>query len=374
MFNLCQPYTANCLSSYIKAADPCDSENTNKYIVLPNRNTPFVTFSKAAKTTELPNAKLFMQELVDSTMDAISTDVATFLISNGYEINGAAIEKPIISDFGCTVSPNCPSATYMPNSPFKGIRLQAKGGIMTTIQLNAIWLYAKQDYNGFTFYVRNYYNNAAASLLTCTVNVVAGKNNILELAAAAGCMVSPHLDSGTQKIDIFFDTSLYSNVCSIPLATKQGGGCCGSTGLYKSNLKNNCLTVSPITGTSSGLGGTNTVGLDWQNDSYGLDFSAICVCDFGALLCSLFSRNLLTIQPLINAKFQQLFAERVEASGRANCFALLKSEQYKEKANEFEARYNEGFNTLIAGLASTIKTIDTNCITCKPAYKISSNV
>lgn len=374
MFNICQPYTAHCLSSYIAAADPCESENKSGRIKLPNRNTPFVTFSNAIKTTDLPNAKLFMQELVESTIDAISADVATFLIGNGYEINGATVAKPIVSDLGCMVSPNCPSATYMPNSPFKGIRLQAKGGAMTTLQLNAIWLYAKQDYSGFTFYVRNYYNNVAASLLTCTVNVVAGKNNILELAAAAGCMVSPHLDSGTQKIDIFFDTSLYPNVCSIPLATKQGGGCCGSTGSYKPNLKNNCLTVSPITGTSSALGDTNTIGVEWQNDSYGLDFSAICICDFGALLCSLFSRNLLTIAPLINAKFQQLFSERVQASGRANCFTLLKSEQYKERATEFEARYNESFNTLIAGLANAIKTIDVNCITCKPTYKISSNV
>ena len=371
MFN----YSTNCLTPFIRIVPPCEATpSLQNHIVVPSANTPIISYTAAAAATNTNSGVELLKSTVDAALDQISSDISTFLQTNGFTIN--PIQQglnELSSNLGClniNVA-NCPTPPVYPNSPFKGIRLKmkAQSGI-GSIQANNIWLYSKQAVTGFVFYFVEH-QTGQRIVRTVTVDLVAGKNNLLELASVTNQLAYPHANPSTKIIDIFFDTTL-SNVCSIPLSVKKSGGCCGKTASYSPNCNVSCLEILPLTGTS--IAGVCATTYEMQNDSYGLDVNAFCICDFDSLICNIANAKLAGLKPLMYAKVQQVFAKAVMYSNRHNCFTIMKGKDYGELADDYEREYNRAFNSFITGLKAYISSVDRNCIACTPNYQIRSNV
>jgi hypothetical protein len=197
-----------------------------------------------------------------------------------------------------------------------------------------------------------------------------GNNDLLALAG-----LTRYDEEGISRIDIFYDNSLYPNICNTAQGRNVSGGCSCNSGTYKTfQYADNCLSFYQLTGTSTASADfTQKTPSTVNNNAYGFLVTAACFCSIENLLCHIAVTDPKAITPLLIAKFGQLFCEQLAITSRMNCFVLLNAEEFKSRAERYETRYNAAYNTMLATSKSYFQRIDPSCLSCNENIKFSSN-
>lgn len=373
-FDLCgiTEIEPNCLSQYIDIIG-CSKENPNM-VVIGGMHTPIISLKKAAQASST-SGMLFLAQIKALTIEEISRDIVLLMQGNGFSLNGSGVLQSSMRQQIQDVA-NCPPPTnnYM---TYNGVSVNIKNSAQspaTTLSIDGLFLYSKQAYANFEFYVRLVPKTATSStIIPVTVSILEGKNDLIALAGAQ--LTNPIVSSNVARVDVFYKTADYPNVCSVPLYTRltTGSGCSSCSTYSYSCVETSCANIYPISGNET----HTTINLSTpseRSNAYGLEVQFRCICDFGSVICGLFTKQPLLLKSLVATKAQQLFAKMVGDSDRANCFTLLKGKSYSDSALELEDEYIKSFNNMIKVFESTLRSFDKNCIACKENIKISSNV
>lgn len=368
---------ASCIDRTLQITNPCDNTPLPKHngtVYLPSRLVPEFTWANAANSTDIfANGYDFAKDIKNATLYAIEADIRAMLIANKFEFK--TIETSQINPTPIDVTTCAALPAIVGASKYRGISLQLKqyANTIKTIAINKLGLYAKSIYNGFVFYVNSYnYLTGQVYSRSYTVDLAVGYNDLLLLADFG----VPYYEDGIYRLDVFFDNSLYPDICTTQLgkSTASGCACSGNANYMNYYAKDRCLSLYGLTGTGLTQSTQSQVAPSAiANNAYGFFFEASCYCAIETLICRIATKDAKALLPLIVNKFGQLFCEAVTNSGRMNCFVLLSKERYDEKAKEYESKYNAAYNVMLAGAKSYFSGIDKTCLSCVENIKLSSN-
>ena len=366
----------SCLTKIIQIKNPClDTPILPQAgtVVMPSALVPEFTWNSASKITdELAKGYDFAVKIKIAAIDTVLMDIRTMLLENKYcfsTLNLPKVTYPQNIDSATCAATPAVSGT----SKYRGVSVQLKRvrGTLKTVLLSRLEIISKQIYLGFTFYL-NCYNfvSGAVTLRTYTVDLAAGSNDLLALAG-----LTRYDEEGISRIDIFYDNSLYPNICNTAQGRNVSGGCSCNSGTYKTfQYADNCLAFYQLTGTSTASADfTQKTPSTVNNNAYGFIVTAACFCSIENLLCHVAVTDPKAITPLLVAKFGQLFCEQLAITSRMNCFVLLNAEEFKSRAERYETRYNAAYNTMLATSKSYFQRIDPSCLSCNENIKFSSN-
>lgn len=376
MIQLCNVIPASCIDRTLQIINPCDNTPVPKHVgtvLLPSRLVPEFTWASAALSTDIfANGYDFAVDVKNATLDAVVSDIRAMLIQNKFQFS--TIETSKINPVPVNVATCSTIPSIVGSAKYRGISFQQKqfANTIKTISVSRLAIYAKQQYLGFTFFVNSYnYLTGQMYSRSYTVDLEIGYNDLLTLADLG----TPYYEDGIYRLDVFFDNSLYPNICSTQLGQTTASGCCSGIGTYANYYaKDRCLSLYALTGVNTTQGSqTQVMPTAASNNAYGFAFDANCLCSIETLICRIATKDPKALLPLVTNKFGQLFCEAVTNSGRMNCFVLLSKEKYDEKAKEYESRYNAAYNILLQGAKNYFSNIDKQCLSCVENIKLSSN-
>lgn len=108
------------------------------------------------------------------------------------------------------------------------------------------------------------------------------------------------------------------------------------------------------------------------SETYGITADVQCECDYDLLLCSLASKGLMG-EVVLYKTGVEIMDERLKTE-RLNYFTTYGHDEAKSILREWEGKYGDAWNTLIAALPQTLPQIDgCGCLSCG-GTKIRANI
>ena len=366
----------SCLDKLIRIENPCEATQPTKHngtVFFPNKLVPEFTWQNAAKvTSEFAKGYDFAVNLKNAVLDSIAMDIRQMLLENKFEFTVADTAKANVQTVDVTTCQSTPIVTG--GQVYRGVSIMLRqlNGTLKTILINRISLFSKTQYTGFTFYLNCYnYTTGSVTLRTFICDLEVGENNLLELADLG----NTYIEEGVSRIDIFYDNSIFTDICNTAQGRMIASSCGCNAGSYTAYAKDNkCIDMYEILGTTTAAKNfTQKSTSQINNNAYGFVVEATCYCSIDNLLCHVAVTDPNVLKQLILCKFGQLFCEQLSVTSRMNCFVLLKQEEYKERAAIYESKYNQAYNTMLKTSKSYFQKIDPSCLKCVENIKVSSN-